>query len=153
MVVLSNTLEAPTLPKKFLKNPSPLSAIFQHPCYRSSYNSHDDRSCRRRLFRVASGESTFNRTSLVFNYFGSLCDGEVLRDNSNFYCKLCCEQVINKFTLIFFVKLDFEIAVDQQTKAHDRTIEGVPDIMCPLVNSGQPRPYLVNFWLNFAKSS
>ena len=27
----------------------------------------------------------------------------------------------------YFVKLDFEIAVDQQTKARDRTIEGVPD--------------------------
>ena len=27
----------------------------------------------------------------------------------------------------FFVKLDFEIAVDQQTKAHDGTFEGVPD--------------------------
>ena len=26
--------------------------------------------------------------------------------------------------LIFFVKLDFEIAVDQQTKAHDCTFEG-----------------------------
>ena len=27
------------------------------------------------------------------------------------------------FTLIFFVKLDFEIAVDQQTRAHDQTSE------------------------------
>ena len=27
----------------------------------------------------------------------------------------------------FFVKLDFEIAVYQQTRAHDRTFEGVPD--------------------------
>ena len=26
-----------------------------------------------------------------------------------------------------FVKLDFEIAVDQQTRARDRTFEGVPD--------------------------
>ena len=31
----------------------------------------------------------------------------------------------------FFVKLDFEIAVDQQTKAHDQTFEGVPDSGCP----------------------
>ena len=45
-----------------------------------------------------------------------------------------------------------EIAVDQQTKAHDQTFEGVPDSGCPLVPAGQPRPYLVNFWLNFAKS-
>ena len=29
------------------------------------------------------------------------------------------------------MKLDFEIAVDQQTKAHDRTLEGVPDSGCP----------------------
>ena len=34
---------------------------------------------------------------------------------------------------IFFVKLDFEIAVDQQTKAHDQTFEMVPDSGCPLV--------------------
>ena len=27
----------------------------------------------------------------------------------------------------YFVKLDFEIAVDQQTRARDRTFEGVPD--------------------------
>ena len=52
----------------------------------------------------------------------------------------------------FFVKLDLEIAVDQQTKAHDQTFEGVPDSGCPPVLAGQPRPYLVNFWLNFAKS-
>ena len=29
-----------------------------------------------------------------------------------------------------FVKLDFEIAVEQQTKAHDRTFMGVPDSKC-----------------------
>ena len=50
----------------------------------------------------------------------------------------------------FVVKLDFEIAVDQQSKAHDQTFEGVPDSGCPLVPAGQQRPYLVNFWLNFA---
>ena len=44
-----------------------------------------------------------------------------------------------------FVKLDFKITVDQQTKARDRTFEGVPDSGCPLVPAGQPRPYLVNF--------
>ena len=48
-------------------------------------------------------------------------------------------------TLIFFVKLDFEIAVVQQTRARDRTFEGVPDSGCPPVPAGQPRPYLVNF--------
>ena len=53
---------------------------------------------------------------------------------------------------VFFMKLDFEIAVDQQTNAHDQTFEGVPDSGCPPVPAGQPRPYLVNFWLNFAKS-
>ena len=51
----------------------------------------------------------------------------------------------------FFVKLDFEIAVDQQTRARDRTFEGVPDSGWPPVPAGQPRPYLVNLWPNFAK--
>ena len=40
------------------------------------------------------------------------------------------------FPLIFFVELDFKIAVDQQTRAHDQNFEGVPDSGCP---------YLVNF--------
>ena len=31
----------------------------------------------------------------------------------------------------FFCETDFEIAVDQQTKAHDQTFEGVPDSGCP----------------------
>ena len=53
---------------------------------------------------------------------------------------------------VFFVKLDFEIAVDQQTRAHDRSFEGVPDFGCPPVPAGQPRPYLVNLWPSFAKS-
>ena len=52
------------------------------------------------------------------------------------------------FTLVCFVKLDFEIAVDQQTKAHDRTFGG-SGLRVP---AGQPHPCLVNFWLNFAKS-
>ena len=49
--------------------------------------------------------------------------------------------------MFLFVKLHFEIAVDQQTKAHDQTFEGVPDSGCPPVLAGQPRPYLVNFVL------
>ena len=53
---------------------------------------------------------------------------------------------------VYFVKLDSEIVFDQQTKAHDQTFEGVPDFGCPPVPAGQPRPYLVNSWLNFAKS-
>ena len=52
----------------------------------------------------------------------------------------------------FFVKLNFEIANDQQTWAHDQTFEGVSDSGCPPVPAEQPRPYLVNFLLNFAKS-
>ena len=31
----------------------------------------------------------------------------------------------------FFVKFDFEKAVDQKTRARDRTFEGVPDSECP----------------------
>ena len=34
------------------------------------------------------------------------------------------------FTLIFLLKFDFEISVDQQTKARDRTFEGVLDSEC-----------------------
>ena len=51
----------------------------------------------------------------------------------------------------YFVKLDFEIAVDQQTRARDRNFEVVPDSGCPPVPAGQPRPYLVNLRPNFAK--
>ena len=50
------------------------------------------------------------------------------------------------------MKLDFEIAADQKAKARDRTFEGVPDSGFPPVPSGEPRLYLVNFWLDFAKS-
>ena len=31
----------------------------------------------------------------------------------------------------FFVKFDLEIAIDQHTRACDRTFEGVPDSGCP----------------------
>ena len=51
----------------------------------------------------------------------------------------------------FFVKLDFEIAVDQQTKTSDRTFEGVPDPNRQTVPAGQPRPYLVQIRPNLAK--
>ena len=43
------------------------------------------------------------------------------------------------------MKLYFEIAIDQQTRARDRTFEVVPDSRCPPVPAGQPHPYLVNF--------
>ena len=39
-------------------------------------------------------------------------------------------------TLMFFVKLNFEIAVDQQTRARDRIFEGVPDSGCLPVPAG-----------------
>ena len=39
----------------------------------------------------------------------------------------------------FFVKFDLEIAIDQHTRACDRTFEGCP----PAVLAGQPRPFLV----------
>ena len=51
----------------------------------------------------------------------------------------------------FFVKLDFEIAVDQQTKTSDQTFEGVPDPNRQKVPAGQPRPYLVQIRPNLAK--
>ena len=52
----------------------------------------------------------------------------------------------------FFVKLDFEIAVDQQTMARDLTFKGVSESGCPPVTAGQPRRYLVYLWPNFVKS-
>ena len=55
------------------------------------------------------------------------------------------------FTLIFFVKLGFEIAVDQQTRTGDQTFEGVPDPNHQSVPAGQPRPYLVQIRPNLAK--
>ena len=51
----------------------------------------------------------------------------------------------------FFVKLDFEIAVDQQTKTSDRTCEWFPDPNRQTVPAGQPRPYLVQIRPNLAK--
>ena len=52
----------------------------------------------------------------------------------------------------YFVKLVSEIAVAQQTRISDQTFEGVVDpnrLPVPVV---QPRPYLVQIWLNYAKS-
>ena len=43
------------------------------------------------------------------------------------------------------MKPDFEIAVVQQTRARNRTFEGVPDSGSPPVPAGQPRPYVVIF--------
>ena len=36
------------------------------------------------------------------------------------------------------MKLNFEIAVDQQSKVRDQIFEGVPDSGCPPVPAGQP---------------
>ena len=66
------------------------------------------------------------------------------------FCRLLREG--EGFTLIFFVKLDFEIAVDQKTRARDQTFDGVSDSGYTPVLAGQPRPYLVNLWPNFVKS-
>ena len=61
-------------------------------------------------------------------------------------------QLISGFTLIFFVKFDLEIVIDQQTRACDRTFEGVPDSGCPPLPAGQPRPFLVQIMPNYAKT-
>ena len=42
--------------------------------------------------------------------------------------------------VFFFVKLDFEIAVDQQTRTSDQTFEGVPDPNRQTVPSGAATP-------------
>ena len=49
----------------------------------------------------------------------------------------------------FFVKLVFEAAIVQQTRTRDQTFEGVVDPQRPPV---LPCLYLVQFWLNHAKS-
>ena len=54
-----------------------------------------------------------------------------------------------KIDLIFFVKLDFEIAVDQQTEAHDRTFEGSSGLHVPTGARGIATPLFGQFWLNF----
>ena len=41
----------------------------------------------------------------------------------------------------FYVKLDFEIAVDQKGGTYDRTFEGVPNSQCR-ISRGWPRPIL-----------
>ena len=46
------------------------------------------------------------------------------------------------------MKLDLEIAIDQQTRTCDRTFEGVSDSGCPPVPAGQPRPFLVQIRVN-----
>ena len=52
----------------------------------------------------------------------------------------------------FCVKLDFEIAVDHQTRTCDQTLETVADSGCPPVPAEQPRPYLIQFWFTYVKS-
>ena len=42
----------------------------------------------------------------------------------------------------FYVKLDFEIAVDQKGGTHDQTFEGVPNSQCRILRAGWPRPIL-----------
>ena len=52
------------------------------------------------------------------------------------------------------MKLDFEIAVDRQTRTGDPTFGG-GDPYRPTVPAGQPHPYLVPIWpnpLNMAKT-
>ena len=52
----------------------------------------------------------------------------------------------------FFVKLDFKIAVDQQTRARDRNVEALRGFRTPGAR-GTATPIFGQFWLNFAKSS
>ena len=46
----------------------------------------------------------------------------------DYLCMTSCHYIkMGGSPCFFVVKLDFEIAVDQQTRARDRTFEGVPD--------------------------
>ena len=49
------------------------------------------------------------------------------------------------------MKLFFEIAVAQQTKARNQTFDWVVDPNCPPVPTLQQRPYLVQFWPKHAQ--
>ena len=40
------------------------------------------------------------------------------------------------------LKLNFEIAVDQNGRTQDRTFEGVPNSQCRILRAGWPRPIL-----------
>ena len=42
----------------------------------------------------------------------------------------------------FYVKLDFEIAVDQKGGTHDQTFEGVPNSQCRIMRTRWPHPIL-----------
>ena len=42
----------------------------------------------------------------------------------------------------FFVKLDFEIAVDQEGETYDQTFEGVANSQCRILCVGRPHPIL-----------
>ena len=53
----------------------------------------------------------------------------------------------------FCVKLDFEIVVEQETGARDQTFEEVVDSGHTSVPAWHPRPYVVQFWFRYAKSS
>ena len=73
---------------------------------------------------------------------------QILLINPKALSKHCLNHSLNLILQVrpdFFVKLYFEIAVDQQIRAHDQTFEGVPDSGYPPVSAGQLRPYLVNF--------
>ena len=50
------------------------------------------------------------------------------------------------FNIIYFIII---LAVALKTRTRDRTFEGGRGPLLPLV---QPRPYLFQFWLNYAKS-
>ena len=52
-----------------------------------------------------------------------------------------------------YVKLDFEIAADQQTKAHDRTFEKVPDSgsQVPTGARGTAAPLVGKFLAQFCQ--
>ena len=50
------------------------------------------------------------------------------------------------------MKFDLEIAIDQQTRACNRSFEGAPESGCPPVPAGQPRPFLVQIMPIYAQS-
>ena len=50
-----------------------------------------------------------------------------------------------------FLKLDSEIAVDQQTRTHDRTFEGVSELRVPTGSWGTATPIIAQFLAQFCQ--
>ena len=93
----------------------------------------------------------FRVTRIFFEITAHCHDGAAIKMHITHFTRIFNDHLRGGDNGYFFVKLDFEIAVDQQTRTSDRTFEGVPDPNRQTVPAGQPRPYLVQIRPNLAK--